>query len=52
MNEERNLAKELGYESPVWETIEDTHSCYNSSLTNIIDNLKSTDMLFVASHNN
>jgi hypothetical protein len=40
MNEERELAKELGYESPVWESIEDTHNCYNSSLKYILENVK------------
>lgn len=51
MNEERNLAKELGYESPVWDSIEETHKCYNDNLTHIIENLDKNDMLFVASHN-
>ena len=51
MNEERHIATEKGIESPVWENIEDTHSCYNASMEHIIRNLKDTDMLFVASHN-
>eukprot|EP00352_Strombidinopsis_acuminata_P004592 CAMPEP_0176369450 /NCGR_PEP_ID=MMETSP0126-20121128/23296_1 /TAXON_ID=141414 ORGANISM="Strombidinopsis acuminatum, Strain SPMC142" /NCGR_SAMPLE_ID=MMETSP0126 /ASSEMBLY_ACC=CAM_ASM_000229 /LENGTH=71 /DNA_ID=CAMNT_0017728091 /DNA_START=1228 /DNA_END=1443 /DNA_ORIENTATION=- len=29
MNEERDLAKKLDNESPVWDSIEDTHACYN-----------------------
>ena len=29
MNEERRLAEKENKESPVWETIEDTHLCYN-----------------------
>jgi len=51
MNEERSLAAENGIESPVWEDIEDTHSCYNDSMEHIIRHMKHTDMLFVASHN-
>ena len=39
MNEERMLASENSYESPVWETIEDTHTCYNDSMKHIIENL-------------
>ena len=37
MNEERELAK--GKESPVWDTIEDTHASYNNCLKTIITNL-------------
>lgn len=51
MLEERALAKEQGVESPVWDTIEDTHKCYNDSMIHIIDNLKENSMLFIASHN-
>lgn len=40
MEEERGLARELGYESPVWNTIEDTHAAYNKCLTYIIENLE------------
>jgi proline dehydrogenase len=29
MNEERELAQKGNYESPVWDSIEDTHKCYN-----------------------
>jgi len=32
MNEERELAAKNGQESPVWDTLEDTHVCYNESL--------------------
>jgi len=39
MNEERRLAKENNYESPVWDTIEDTHKNYNRNLQLIIENL-------------
>jgi proline dehydrogenase len=51
MNEERELADKHKYESPVWDTIEDTHSCYNKNVEHIISNMKLDDMLFVASHN-
>ena len=42
----------MGYESPVQDSIEDTHASYNNNLTHILENLKETDILFVASHNN
>jgi proline dehydrogenase len=32
MIEERSLAKDGGYESPIQETIEDTHTCYNTNM--------------------
>jgi proline dehydrogenase len=32
MNEERKLAAENNYESPVWDSLEDTHNCYNTNL--------------------
>jgi proline dehydrogenase len=32
MSEERALALENNYESPVWETMEDTHKCYDSNV--------------------
>mmetsp|Transcript_47806 Transcript_47806/g.64830 ORF Transcript_47806/g.64830 Transcript_47806/m.64830 type:complete len:106 (-) Transcript_47806:391-708(-) len=52
MNEERELAAKLGNESPVWDTIEDTHACYNKSMENVILGLPDEDSsLFVASHN-
>lgn len=51
MIEERELAAEENYESPVWDTIEDTHSCYNKNMEHIIRNMSEQDMLFVASHN-
>ena len=51
MNEERNLAAEQGYESPIWEDIESTHKCYNYCMQYVIENMKKEDMVFVASHN-
>lgn len=51
MNEERNLAQEEGHESPVWDSIEDTHKCYNTNVELALTKMKATDMIFVASHN-
>mmetsp|Transcript_7859 Transcript_7859/g.13176 ORF Transcript_7859/g.13176 Transcript_7859/m.13176 type:complete len:464 (-) Transcript_7859:149-1540(-) len=51
MNEERKLAQENGYESPVWEEIEETHKSYNDSMVHIIRNLTPEGLLLVASHN-
>ena len=51
MNEERALAEEKGCESPVWDTIEETHNCYNSNLEKILRNVEGNDCVFVASHN-
>jgi proline dehydrogenase len=51
MNEERKLAAESGLESPVWDSIEDTHSCYNDCMEHALVNLEKTDVVIVASHN-
>ena len=51
MNEERRLAKEGGYESPIQETIEDTHRNYNTNLKLILANLGPQDRVFLGSHN-
>lgn len=51
MVEERRLAVEKNYASPVWDSLEETHSCYNSNAKLLIDNLKNGDALIVASHN-
>lgn len=51
MNEERELAQAQGVESPVWESIEDTHKCYDDNLAHIITNMSEKDMILVASHN-
>ena len=45
------MAAEQGIESPVWDTIEDTHKCYNGNVTHIISNMKEEDKLAVGSHN-
>lgn len=51
MNEERELAASQGSESPVWDSIEETHNCYNENLEHIIRSMKPVDKVFVASHN-
>ena len=51
MDEERAIAKEKGIESPVWDNIEETHTCYNTNLELALTQMKNTDMIFVASHN-
>jgi proline dehydrogenase len=51
MNEERRIAKELGIESPVHETIEETHNCYNSNLRLIFESMRTKDRIFLGSHN-
>ena len=51
MNEERQIAQEQDKESPVWDEIEGTHTCYNNNLEHIISSMDEHDRLFVASHN-
>lgn len=51
MNEERRLAKEGNYESPICETIEDTHKTYNENLKLIIENLQPNERVLIGSHN-
>lgn len=51
MREERELASKSGLESPVWESIEDTHSCYNDCLSMALENVKENSLIFVACHN-
>ena len=51
MNEERRVAKTKGSESPIQETIEDTHRNYNTNLKLIIQNLGPKDKLFIGTHN-
>ena len=55
MESERFLAKERGYESPIHETIQDTHDCYNSAVDFLLEhasaeNGKSTELM-LATHN-
>jgi len=51
MIEERRLAKELNYADPIHDSLEDTHECYNTNLTNVIKNWIPNSHLMVASHN-
>ena len=54
MEGERALAESLGYESPIHDTIEDTHNCYNDSVEYLLDQSSATDRkveLMLASHN-
>ena len=52
MNEERKIAREQGIESPVQETIEDTHRNYNNNLRLLMSSVGPKDRLFIGSHNN
>jgi proline dehydrogenase len=51
MMEERQLAKDQGVTSPVFDTIEGTHVCYNTSMEHIIKSMTEKDLILVASHN-
>jgi len=51
MNEERSLAAEEGVESPVWDSIDQTHDCYNDCMTHVLNNLDEQDLILVGSHN-
>ena len=51
MREERELAEKANLESPVWDSIEDTHSCYNDCLMMALENVKENSLIFVACHN-
>jgi proline dehydrogenase len=39
MEEERRIAKEKHYPSPVWDTIDETHASYNGNVDHILNNL-------------
>lgn len=51
MNEERRLAQEGNYESPICESIEDTHNTYNNNLKLVLENLGAHDRMLIGSHN-
>lgn len=51
MREERELAEEIGLESPVCDSLEDTHASYDDCLKIAIENTQKNGMVFVASHN-
>ena len=51
MNEERALAQEKSLPSPVWDSIEETHLCYNRNMEHVLRGMNPSDQLFIASHN-
>jgi len=54
MEGERALAESLQYESPIHDTIEDTHNCYNNSVAYLLEESVKTDRkieVMLASHN-
>jgi len=51
LSEERELAEKFGVESPVHDTLENTHNCYNDCLKLAIQNSNSKSVIFLASHN-
>ena len=51
MNEERAIAEGTGTESPVWDTIEQTHNCFDQAMELVLTQMKATDRIVIASHN-
>jgi len=51
LREERELAEKLGVESPVCDTLQDTHESYNECLKTAIEHSQTNSLVFVASHN-
>lgn len=51
MNEERRVAKQQGQESPIWDSIDQTHVCYNTNLRLVLTALEPQDRILVGSHN-
>lgn len=51
MREERELAQQIGLESPVFDTIEETHESYNECMKLAIEHSTPKSLVFVASHN-
>ncbi|CAN0884279.1 Proline dehydrogenase 2, mitochondrial [Linum grandiflorum] len=52
MSSERLLASKLGFESPIHDTVEDTHACFNDCAGFMIDRVASgCDGLVLATHN-
>ena len=52
MLEERQLAQENQYESPIWDTIKDTHQSYDRNIATVLDSFNpERDSVLVASHN-
>lgn len=51
MREEREIAASKGIESPVHDTIENTHASYNGCMQHILENITEDGLLMIASHN-
>jgi len=52
MSEERWIAEAKGIQSPIWDTMEETHWAYNENLTHLCTKFdKERDAIVVASHN-
>lgn len=51
MVEELKLSSENNTEYPIWDDINQTHECYNSSMSLCIDNLQETSSILIATHN-
>lgn len=51
MEEERRLAKEQGRESPIWDTIQESHNCYNNNVMLLLKEMKGTDKMVFGTHN-
>ncbi|CAN1133346.1 Proline dehydrogenase 2, mitochondrial [Linum perenne] len=52
MSSERLLASKLGFESPIHDTLEDTHACFNDCAGFMIDRVASgSDGVVLATHN-
>lgn len=51
MVEERSIAASQGVESPICDTIEDTHASYNACMQYILEHLDDKSLLMIASHN-
>lgn len=47
---ERQRASEMGYPSPIFPTLEDTHNNYNSCVKLVLDNIHRANLV-IASHN-
>jgi proline dehydrogenase len=50
MIQERHRAKDMGYESPIQETLDETHANYHKCVDLILDHIEYADIM-VASHN-
>ncbi|KAL0540609.1 hypothetical protein IC582_020618 [Cucumis melo] len=52
MSSESKLASSLGFESPIHNTIQDTHSCYNTCASFLLDDIaKGSSGAILATHN-